>query len=233
MKMIPDFLFPHRCPVCHGIPPGGRRICPECEARLPLISGKRCRLCGKEIKEGMDFCSDCRETRRSFDEAASVFRYDEVLAETLACLKFKGIREYGEILGILAARYARPFLDRWKPEALAPVPVHKSKRKTRGYNQAEVICREFEKAYGIPMIPELLIRTRKTKALKNLSREERRLEVGASFEVNPKAEVPSRVLVVDDIFTTGATADACAAALKRKGAKTVFFLAAASGGGLQ
>ncbi len=231
--LIADILFPAICPVCGDIPPAGLLICPECAKKLPWIRGRRCAKCGKELEGTGPFCSDCRVTPHSFRQGASIFRYDDVIRKALSKLKYKGCREFGEVLGELISGPAGLLIAGWNPDAVVPVPVHPSKLKSRGYNQAEVLWKCTASGCGIPMLPGLLERRRKTEALKRLTREERREEVGRAFHVPSGAKVPKKVLVADDIYTTGATADACASALLRAGASEVFFIAAASGGGLQ
>lgn len=231
--VIEDTLFPHRCPVCGEIPPGGERICPECARNLPWITGRRCRICGKELDGESGICTDCREVKHSFDEAVCIFRYDEVMKKAVSALKYKGRREFGEILGIIAARAAAPYIIRWRVDAVVPVPVHRAKLRIRGYNQAAVIGRAVSEEFGLPMCPDLLVRIQKTEALKNLTREERRREVRKAFAASARAAVPQRPLITDDIYTTGATADACAAILKKLGSSAVFVMTLASGGGLQ
>ncbi len=231
VKIIADLLYPPRCPVCHGIAPAGRPICPGCVGRLPFVTGPRCRKCGKPAAAAGTLCRDCAEIPHAYDLGAGVFLYDAVMRKTVSWFKYKGRQEYGRILGRIMAEAARPFLIRWSPDVIVPVPVHRERRRRRGYNQAEILAESLSAATGIPAVPELLVRTVRTEAMKNLSREERRRNTARAFAAPGRREMPGRVLIVDDIYTTGATVDGCAGALKAGGAGRVFFLAMCIGGG--
>ena len=230
--MIPDLLFPRRCPVCGGIPPDFARICPECVNRLPWIRGKRCLKCGKPVEDAEVLCSDCMLRPHDFDRGTGIFLYEDVMREAVSGLKYRGRKEYGETLGLLMGRCALPCIREWKAGALIPVPVHRSRLAARGYNQAEVLAEGISRVTGLPVL-DCLMRTEKTTAMKKLTREERKRAVGKAMALKPGKRVPERVIIVDDIYTTGATVDSCAAVLRSGGAGRVFFITLAIGGGLQ
>ncbi len=217
--------------MCHGITPGGSLICPACEKRLPFISGRRCRKCGKPVSRAETLCRDCASVPHVFTQGIGVFLYDEVMRSTVSAFKYRGRREYGIPLGVLAARAAAPALRAWRPGAVVPVPVHAAKLRRRGYNQAEVLARSVAAEAGLPLLTKLLVRRKKTEALKNLDPEARRKSVTEAFGTAAGVRCPERVLLVDDIYTTGATADGCAAALRAAGADRVYVLALCIGGG--
>lgn len=112
-----------------------------------------------------------------------------------------------------------------------PVPVHRARLAARGYNQAEVIAREVSIKSRIPLRADGLVRTGETLAMKNLGRAERFENLRGVLAVSPDFCVPERVLLIDDIYTTGATLDACSAVLKEAGADRVYFLTVCTGGG--
>lgn len=231
VKLTLDLLYPPRCPVCHSLAPVGKDICPECAERLPYVREPRCRKCGKPVTDVMIFCEDCMEFPHDFDQGTAAFLYDDCMRETIRHFKYKGRKEYGAVLGRLLYEYARPDLALWNAEAVVPVPLHREKLRQRGYNQAAVTAEAFARFASLPCFPDALVRTGRTAAMKNLAAGERRRNLRDAFSVSPDFRTPERILVVDDIYTTGSTADACAAALKGAGAKEVYVAAVCIGGG--
>ena len=120
-------------------------------------------------------------------------------------------------------------LGRWKPQVLVPVPIHRERRRRRGYNQAELLTRGLSARTGIPSDPRLLFRVRRTRVQASLDDRERRKNVKGAFAVRDDVCPYQRILLVDDIYTTGSTIDACAAILKKAGVRKIFFLTIAIG----
>lgn len=229
-KVCLDLLFPLRCPICHEPAPPGEDICPECRERLPVIRTARCRVCGKPIQNGEDICRDCRTTPHAFTQGMGAFLYNETMRETMSYFKYKGRREYGEALGTELFREAGSRLLDWGVRAVLPVPIHKSRRRERGYNQAEILAARLAELAGLPLLTNVLLRTGQTPPLKNLSPRERREALARAMELRgPAPGVP--VLLVDDIYTTGATLDAAAGILRSRGTPEVYFLTVCIGGG--
>ena len=221
-KYALDLLYPRRCPVCHRIAPAGKDLCDECISALPYVREPRCRKCGKPVSALEVFCEDCLRHPHVFDQGTAAFAYNDSMRETIRIFKFKGRREYGSVLGRLLAEYAKEELRIWKAEAVIPVPLHAAKLRKRGYNQAEVTGRALAKQAGLPLMTGVLMRAGKTAAMKTLDESERRKNLREAFSVRAGAELPARVLLVDDIYTTGSTMDACAAVLKEAGVREVF-----------
>lgn len=228
---ILQILYPARCPICHDIAPWHEEICPECRKRLPYIRMKRCRICGKPVEETEVYCDDCQKIHHIYNEGTGVFLYDDVMRETMSYLKYKHRREYGRVLGNLVYEETRDQICRWNPEAIVPVPVHKRKKEERGYNQAEEIARPIAERSEVPLRTDLLFRTEETRAMKNLTAVERRQNLQHAFSVAKDQKIPERVLLVDDIYTTGSTIDACSAALRSAGAVQINFLTVCIGMG--
>lgn len=230
-EWIMQFLYPARCPVCHGIAPAGCEICPECRKRMPGIAGKRCLKCGKPVDEAASLCDDCQRYRRAFAEGIGVFLYDDVMRETMRRLKYKGRREYGRVLGHVLADAAADKLAKWQPDALVPVPLSLRRMISRTYNQAQEIAEGVSEKCGIPVISGAMRRTKDTKAMKELGRAERRANLENVFSADAELVRGLAITLIDDIFTTGATVDACAAALAEAGAGPVYFITVCIGGG--
>ena len=161
---ILDILYPRRCPVCGDITGGfGRMICPDCLRKLSFVKSPICKKCGKEIEdESMEFCPDCMRHPRAFEYGIALLNYDEAARHSMAQIKYNNKREYLDFYGTaLTARYGRT-IRRMQADALVPVPVHATRKKTRGFNQAEILARVIGKKLGIPVIPEMLVRNKKT-----------------------------------------------------------------------
>ncbi len=228
---ILNLIYPRHCFVCGEAAPFREELCPKCRGRLPYIRGKRCRMCGKPIEETEVFCDDCKRGTHSYREGFGLFLYDDVMREAMVYLKYKKRQEYAHPMGELLYAGARDKLDAWRPHVLVPIPIHKKRRIERGYNQAELLARPISKRSGIPMRTDLLLRSHATRAMKQLNPTERRENLKAAF-VCPRPLKPTlRVLLLDDIYTTGATIDAACDTLKAAGACEVFFLSVCIGSG--
>ncbi len=230
-SFVLDMLYPRRCPVCHGPAPAGERICPECRGKLPLYKGKRCAKCGKPVQESETLCDDCRKTKHAFTRGIGVYIYNDLMRESVVMMKYKGRREYGETLGMLAAEEARAYLTAFRPEAVIPIPLHKERLRKRTYNQAEAIAQPVAEMLNVPIYPDGLIRRAGTGAMKELSAAERAKNLENALAVNEKLPKFRRILLVDDIYTTGATMDAAAAVLGKYGIPEIYFLTVCIGGG--
>ena len=229
-----DLVFPRRCPVCdEPVRPFGALICDSCGEKLAqkALSPKRdalCCRCGKPVYGNRELCRDCEKRARLFTKGCAVYRYRDV-SGMLYRLKYEGRAEYADFLG---AKMAERLREEWNPaqvDVLAPVPVSRERLWKRGYNQAELLAKTIAEETGISLREDLLIRQNQTTALRNMSAQERRRNLKNAFIVSDIDVESKRIMLVDDIFTTGATIDACARQLLRAGAAEVMFLAAAIG----
>ncbi|MBS5323837.1 MAG: ComF family protein [Lachnospiraceae bacterium] len=222
-------LYPRRCPVCHDIAvPGGSRICNVCREKLKPITGPRCFRCSKPLKrEEQEYCKDCRKTRL-FDQGIGIFPYGSVLQESLFKLKYGKRQEYGGFYGQIAAVYSREIIRNWGVEIIIPIPLHRKRMEKRGYNQAELIAEALGKTLCIPVDSRLMKRKVNTRPQKELDYRERKQNMKNAFFLKGENRY-RRILLVDDIYTTGSTIEAAAELLKRNGAENVFFLTIAMG----
>lgn len=228
-KLFLDMLYPRRCPVCHDIAvPGGSRICNVCREKLKPITGPRCFRCSKPLKrEEEEYCKDCRKTRL-FDQGIGIFPYGSVLQESLFKLKYGKRQEYGSFYGQIAAVYSREIIRNWGVEIIIPIPLHRKRMEKRGYNQAELIAEALGKTLCIPVDSRLMKRKVNTRPQKELDYRERKQNMKNAFFLKGENRY-RRILLVDDIYTTGSTIEAAAELLKRNGAENVFFLTIAMG----
>lgn len=227
-------LYPRRCPVCHEVAtPAGSWVCDTCTGKLPYIKEPCCKKCGKEVqREEQEYCHDCQKTTHSYTAGRAVFAYDSVMQASIAAFKYKGRQEYAEFYGRETARLYEKQMKRWEAEVLVPVPIHKSRYRERGYNQAGLLADQISKYTNIPVDETLLVRMRKTKAQKALSTKERTKNLQDAFQLGKNVVQYKRIVLVDDIYTTGSTADACARVLKEGGAEQVYLLCLSIGSGL-
>lgn len=224
-KVVLDALLPPHCLACETAVDHFGALCPSCWRRLSFISAPQCALCGVpfEYDLGDDaLCAACTARRPAYDRARAVLLYDETSRGLVLGFKH-GDRLHGaNAFGAWLARAGAPLLA--QAELLVPVPLHRRRLFARRYNQAALLAHAAGRASGVKVASDLLKRLRATPSQGGMSASERRRNVRGAFEIAPgrEAEVAGRALVlVDDVFTTGATAEACARALKRGGAGRV------------
>ena len=232
-EAILNILYPRRCPVCGGIvKPAGRLICPACFRELSFVKSPTCKKCGKEIEDDtMEFCEDCMAHRHVYEYGAALLNYNDAAKNSMVQIKYHNKREYLDFYGAaLAVRYERT-IRKMNVDVIIPVPVHPSRRRKRGFNQAEVLAKIVGERLGIPVRTDLLKRTKKTLPQKELSAGERLKNLSGAFRSEEIPQEIRRVLLVDDIYTTGSTIEACTRALKASGVQTVYFVVICMAGG--
>ncbi|SFG14494.1 ComF family protein [Oribacterium sp. WCC10] len=219
-----DLIFPRRCPVCEEpVSPSGALICPECEGKLHFIKEPACKICGREIaEEEAELCCNCKRHRFSFEYGYSLMNYDDVAARSISRIKYTGAREYLDYYGKKAVELYGERIKSIGIDALVPVPVHRSRFIKRGYNQAEVLASVMGKELDIPVYEDAMVRNKKTTALKELSASERLKNLTGAFSAGEIPYDMHSVLLIDDIFTSGATLEAISRCLKSAGVDRVY-----------
>lgn len=230
-----SLVYPRRCPVCHGIvTPKGEMICRGCRKRLRPIQEPRCKKCGKPLaKEEQEYCFDCAKGKHGYKEGTALYPYDDVMQKSIAYFKFQNRREYAKAYAKEVERYLGKKLLFWEADCLVPVPIHRKKLVERGFNQAAVLAEAISRRIGIPVDTELLERVRKTLPQKELNDEERRKNLINAFQIGKKGVKYKRVILVDDIYTTGSTIDACTKILKASGIPEIYFFSLCIGRGYE
>lgn len=227
-----DLLYPRRCPVCdRPVRPQGALICRECGQKPVRISGSTCRKCGKGLLDSRaEYCGDCLRTSHVFESGGAVFEYRSIQG-AIYRFKYNGRAEYADWFGLVMSGKLDEMMaeERWAADALVPVPLHDSRMRKRGYNQAALMAGCIAQRTGIPCREDILIRTHQTEAMKNKTLRDRRAALDGAFFARSVEDTGKSFIIVDDIFTTGATVDACAAALYQAGAVSVHFLTLAIG----
>lgn len=226
-EYILEALFPRRCPVCGDLVEQdkyhSRKICPDCYERLRFIAPEEsCQLCGRRIgvwESG--FCRNCRERVFSFKRGLVLLDYNDDTMKSMADIKYKSRREYLDFYGEEAAKRFGEKIRSWGIDGLVPVPVHRKRKNKRGYNQAEILAKVISGELHIPVYPNALLRQKNTKAMKELSAEERKKNLKNALSPGVLPKSAKKLLIIDDIFTTGATVNACAELLREMGASEV------------
>jgi ComF family protein len=228
LRSIVDFALPPRCPACGAVTAEPHRFCLSCWQSLTFLGDPCCRRCGLPFEYGDSSleCGRCLASPPRYDRLRAAVAYGEVARRVALKLKYGGKPGIAETLARFMERHLEAAAGAGSP-LLVPVPLHRWRIWKRGYNQAALIAGALSRRSGVPAAADLLRRTRATVPLKGLGRRERALAVRGAFEAAPAARdrLEGRAIVlVDDVFTSGATAGACASALKRAGAASVGLL---------
>ena len=233
---LASILIPAPCRLCEALLTHSSRIpiCESCLAGFQRVPAKICVTCGIPLEDmasvpGEELrCAACRLGTYSFNCARSFALYEKQVIRAILLLKFNRI----EPLAVWFAKRLAEIVAQ-NPEALAadvivPVPLHRDREKERGYNQAELLSKPLAKLLGLPHRGVLLVRTRPRPDKHILTLRERWSAVRGAFATRPGSQVDNlRVLLLDDVMTTGATLDACSKALREAGAKSVVALTVA------
>lgn len=219
-----DILYPRHCPACDGlIPPGRGLICPQCLGRIHWVKEPVCLRCGKEIAAAeAEYCYDCSRHPRSFVRGYALAVYDRTMRDSLSRFKNAGRMDYADWYAAAFEERLGEELRGLQADCLVPVPVHRSRLSKRGYNQAGLVAKRLGKILNRPVLHQALVRRRRTRAQKYLGGRERSRNLEGAFRAGRQPVRGLRVLLIDDIYTTGATAEACTQALLSAGAREVY-----------
>ena len=229
LKRAGEWLFPARCPICGGVLPHRvRQVHPACEAGLRYISGPVCMTCGRPVENDEEYCAECAQRPMSFAGGVALLPYDGEVRESLLNMKYRGAREYADFYGARLAERWRDKLLLGKPEAVVPIPVHPSRMRERGFNQAEDLARALGAELGLPVDTEILIRTKPTLPQKSYGYTQRQRNLSGAFALSGPLPYSS-LLLADDIYTTGATLEAASSLLREAGAEHIRPVVAAIG----
>lgn len=227
-----DLLFPPRCPICDEAVPYSELICPECRKKLRYIKGPVCLKCGKHLQdEREEYCRGCLMTKHLFTEGRGLFEYQSA-ARSMYRFKYAGRQEYARFYAEEIARHLGKKIRSWQADALVPVPIHYTRKRQRGYNQAERLAAEIGRRMHIPVERHLLRRVKKTLPQKQLGDAQRQNNLKRAFKIGRNDVKLKAIIIIDDIYTTGSTIDACTAELKKAGVERIYYISAAIGKGL-
>ena len=243
MKLI-DLIFPQKiyCISCGSLIDSNNSeysICDDCFKNIRWSSIRSCKKCGKELSEdnGKSICRDCSSATHNYGKGYSCALYDEKVADIIRGLKYRNNSHYAHAMSIIMA-------ERYKAEVnletgeipyhdfVVNVPMTKKKKRIRGFDQAELLAREFSRRIGVNHEANMIERKKETLVMSNLGVEDRNQNMIDAFEIKydmiMKAK-GSKILIIDDVYTTGSTVNGCAQALLNVGASEVDFFVFASG----
>lgn len=233
-----DIIYPRRCPICTEIVrQNGELICQECREKLFYIEGFTCLKCGKPIDvEEQEYCFDCVKNKHHYTKGYGIWVYKGAIRKSLANFKYHNKREFAKFYAQeLVHKYGEE-ISNLKVDAMVPIPIHKHKKAIRGYNQADVLARELGKILKVPVISNLLIRVKDTQPQKELNDKQRQKNLEGAFSISEKEKYKfskklKKILLIDDIYTTGSTIEACTNVLMQYGVEEVYFICICIGKG--
>lgn len=220
---VVDFALPPRCPGCGTVTPEDHRFCLECWSKLDFLGEPCCANCGEPFDQDLGpeaRCGACLRDMPAIDGMRAAVAYGEIARKIALKLKYGGRPGLAETV----ARQMGRFLVAGDEAIVAPVPLHRWRIWRRGYNQAALIARALASRHGLGLMLDLVERRRATPVLRGMGPAARAKAVRGAFRVRSdrRATLKGRkVVLIDDVYTTGATANACARALKRAGAAEV------------
>lgn len=229
-----DMLYPRNCIGCGGAAPEPfNYICWDCWSDTARIEAPFCDRCGDPVAGSVDhefICYSCSAEQPAFDGARSAARYDGVVGEALRQLKYEKALWMAPDMAELLQNCLKAEYPGRKFDLIIPVPLYHVRRRERGYNQSAVLAGELGRRIQLKSVPGMLRRIRPTTTQTNLTAPQRLSNVNNAFKSRrPKWLAGRRVLLVDDVMTTGATVNACAKALKKGGALSVHVVTVARG----
>jgi ComF family protein len=216
-----DFALPERCPACGAISADGAKFCAGCWAQLLFMNPPWCAACARpfafeQTEDAM--CATCLADPPLHDGIRAAVAYNDVSAQIVLRLKYGG--KIG-LAKLIARQLVRHLPDDRNDIIVTPVPLHWTRLWSRSFNQSALIAQELSRLGGMKYCADLLMRTKRTPSMRGLSSKERQKAVAKAFVVNPaklESIAGAKIILVDDVLTTGATSDGCIKALKKAGA---------------
>ncbi len=224
--ILEDSIFPPRCPVCKKIVDNKNYgICKTCLGKLKLIKSPFCMQCGKHIEDDTDeYCDECLLNPKSYEKGFPLLRYDSLSSSIMYDIKYNNKKYYARVFARMIYTVWGKEIKKLNIDCIIPIPIHKKRLKQRGYNQAEILAAYLSEYLKINLENEVLSRVKNTKAQKELNPKERIKNLKEAFIGNIEYKnYFKNVLLVDDIYTTGATIEACTRSLKAIGVEKVYY----------
>ena len=230
LKGLVDIIFPPRCLTCEAILDHEQNIpfCPVCYSKIHIINTPLCTCCGIPFAGadgGNHICGDCIVSKSYFSVARAVGRYETTLLEAIHRFKYNGKIFMGEVLGKLMAEFEYPLFSIGDYSLIMPVPLHPKKLRQRGFNQSVILAREISRNFSLSLDFLTLKRHIYTEPQISLGKRERGSNVHGVFSVTDPGRINGqRIILVDDVYTSGSTVKECARVLMKNKAATVAVL---------
>lgn len=222
-KFFLNIFYPKRCMFCGKLIDNNEEYyCLKCYYKLPFVEEKRCLICGRELFGESKLCAHCKEHKRYIDANYPVFVYKGLIKEALLKYKFKGKMWYFKPFSCFLYEEIKDKVS--NIDCIVYPPINKKTFYKRGYNQSELIAKELSQKLNIKMLNKCILKTRDNEKQSLMSGKMRYKNVKGVFKIDEKYKNELKgkcVLFIDDILTTGATADECAKMLKKAGALSV------------
>lgn len=221
-----DVLYPKRCVACDKVLlkiEKDKGFCKACQRKVRFVGPVFCMKCGAPIKDDRkEFCGNCENNKHIFIQNKAIYRYEGDMRLAMYRFKYANRRCYAKVFAKHAVELYGDWIKRNKIEVIVPVPMYEPKKKRRGYNQAEVFAKALSEVTGIPMSTEIVRREEDTEAMKQLNAIKRKKNLLNAFSLTKNVVQFRKVLIVDDIYTTGTTMDEVAKMLKYGGMDELF-----------
>ncbi|MDP3386917.1 MAG: ComF family protein [Eubacteriales bacterium] len=229
LREISEILLPEKntCLVCGYKDPyiNTSYICLHCESLLARLEGILCIKCSKSMANDGDLCGDCVKMEKVFDKSLALFQYRDEAKALINDFKYHNKSYLYKVFGFQMVKFLKD-IDLTDIKAVVPVPVHKAKELKRGYNQSELLASYISFNLGLPML-KLVKRNKDTTPQSRLEGYARWNNMAGAFEIDKGVPIPDKILLVDDIYTTGSTVNECSKVLKKWGADEIICLAIA------
>ncbi len=228
-----ELVYPNICVLCEETLAFGSHelVCPSCAQKHPLLKEDLCSKCGKPLQDlKKDRCLDCRKRVHFYDEGGALWVYEDEVKEAIYQYKYKNKRERGILFAKALVRYYNECKG-WDIDLIVPVPLHRKNHRHRGFNQSELIAETMGRELDVKVMSKALKRVVQTESQKQLSDKDRILNMRDVFESDEEGIKGKAILIIDDVYTTGATIDACSKALVDQGASNIYYMSIAIGRG--
>ncbi len=230
-----DIIYPPECPVCQRILTEARdrqvKVHHSCYKKLKRVTEPMCKRCGKPVLSSQqEYCYDCSKGVVSYESGHSLWVYDACSSESVFHYKYSGRQSYADFYGNALVYFYGEWIRSLRVQQLIPVPLSQQKMKVRGFNQAGILAEKIGDKLQIPVNDSGLIRIHSTAPQKELGKLEREENLRNAFKAEGRyLRNIHRVLLIDDIYTTGSTVNYCARALKSAGVEKIWFLTLCTG----
>ncbi len=240
-----ELLYPPSCVLCGKVLPtdSGKvdngetlydfeKVCETCKGKIKIMEEPTCMKCGKMVESPLvEYCHDCENSEFTFLRNRSVFPYTGTIRKAMHDFKYAHRKENALFFGQAINNYLGEWMKSLQVDAVIPVPLHKKRKRRRGYNQALLLAEIVGRYLDVPVDANILTRYGNTKPQKELGRKERKINLEKAFKISQNELQYYRVLLIDDIYTTGATLEGAAGVLKAAGVEEIYCVTACVGRG--